>query len=466
MPTIRIFKQYVRVPYILLAAIDGLLLIACLYAGSLVRFGDLGQASIYMGDVMPRALAFAAFMLIGMSAMGLYQYQRAEKLGEFCVRLAAAFGIGWLGLALLYYIYPDLHSGRSVVLLSIVVAAAVVAIVRPLFFRLLDVQGLRKRILVLGAGEAAAKVQQTVNTTPSAGLRITGFVPARGQGATMPESQVVELPSGRLAEYCRRGRVEEIILAADDRRNAFPMGELLECKLMGIRILEQTTFYEREEGRVRLEMLHPGWLVFSDGCNQNVFRFVSKRAFDVAASICVLAASLPVMLLTAILIKIEDGVRSPILYRQQRVGERGRLFEVLKFRSMRVDAEKDGKAQWAQERDPRITKVGNFIRRTRIDELPQVFNVLSGEMSFVGPRPERPQFVSQLSEEIPYYSERHAVKPGITGWAQIKYPYGASVEDARKKLEFDLFYVKNHNLMLDMYVMMTTLEVVLFGKGR
>lgn len=466
MPTIRIFKQYVRLPYVLLAAVDGLLLFLCLYVGSLVRFGDLTNADAYMGDVLPRAVAFASFMLVGMSVMGLYQYQRAERLGEFCLRLGAALAIGWLGLAIFYYIFPDLYSGRSVLLISLVASVAAVSIFRPLFFRVLDVKGLRKRVLVLGAGNAAAQVRDTVRQSPSSGLKFAGFVPAKDQDRSLPPREITDIPDGRLADYCRRTKVEEIVLAADDRRNAFPMKELLECKLMGIPIIEHTTFFEREEGRVRLDSLHPGWLVFSDGCARNAFRTVSKRAFDIAASVSLLAVSIPVMIITAIMIKIEDGLGSSVLYRQQRVGEGGRLFDVLKFRSMREDAEADGKAKWASEQDPRITRVGSFIRRTRIDELPQVFNVLKGQMSFVGPRPERPQFVSQLGKKIPYYDERHVVKPGITGWAQVKYPYGASIDDARSKLEYDLYYVKNHTLMLDLYVMMSTIEVVLFGKGR
>ncbi|MEM7707669.1 MAG: TIGR03013 family XrtA/PEP-CTERM system glycosyltransferase [Pseudomonadota bacterium] len=443
-----------------------MLLFACLYAGSLVRFGDLGQADAYMGDVLPRAVVFAFFMVTGMSAMGLYQYQRAQRLGEFCLRLGAAFAIGWLGLAVFYYLFPDLYSGRSVLLVSLLTAVAAVSIVRPLFFRVLNVQGLRKRVLVLGAGKAASAIRRSVQTEHGSALKITGFMPANRETPQLPQRDVANIAKGRLADYCRRMRVEEIVLAADDRRNAFPMSELLECKLMGISILEQTTFFEREDGRVRLEMLNPGWLVFSDGCSKNVFRTITKRAFDVAASVSLLAVSLPVMLLTALLIKLEDGLGAPVFYRQQRVGERGRLFDVLKFRSMSVDAEKDGKARWANKSDSRITRVGNIIRRCRVDELPQIFNVLGGEMSFVGPRPERPIFVAELGEKIPYYDERHTVKPGITGWAQVKYPYGASIEDSKNKLEYDLYYVKNHNLMLDLYVMMTTVEVVLFGKGR
>ncbi len=466
MPTIRIFKQYIRLPYVFLAGLDGLMMVLCLYAASLVRFGDLGAADVYMGDVLPRALTFALFMLIGMSAMGLYQFKRQEKLSQFCIRLVAALTAGWIGLAVLFYVYPGLYAGRSVLLFSLVAAVGAVCIVRPIFHRVMGFAGMRKRVLVLGAGETAKQIHASVAEIGGGALRITGFLPAKNQPTYVPKADLARANEDRIADYCRSERVEEIVLAADDRRNAFPMSQLLECKLMGIPIIECATFFEREEGRVKLDALYPGWLVFSDGCSQNIFRSTSKRAFDVVTSLCLLIGTLPVMVVAAILIKFEDGWQSPVFYRQQRVGERGKLFDVLKFRSMRVDAEKNGKAQWASERDPRITKIGGFMRKTRIDELPQVFNVLRGEMSFVGPRPERPQFTSELAQVIPYYDERHVVKPGITGWAQIKYPYGASIEDSRSKLEYDLYYVKNHNLMLDLYVMMTTFEVVLFGKGR
>ncbi len=251
----------------------------------------------------------------------------------------------------------------------------------------------------------------------------------------------------------------------DDRRRHFPMDQLLECRLEGVEINELVTFLERETGKVRLDILNPSWMIFSEGFRQGRAQGVLERLFDVVASFGLLALAAPFMLLTAAAIKLSDGWRAPIFYRQVRVGQYGKPFELLKFRSMREDAERDGQAQWAQKNDSRITRVGSFIRTTRIDELPQVLNVLRGEMSFVGPRPERPAFVEQLNETIPYYRERHSIKPGITGWAQLCYPYGSSEQDAMEKLQYDLYYVKNHSLIFYIAILVQTVEVIVWGKG-
>jgi sugar transferase (PEP-CTERM system associated) len=257
--------------------------------------------------------------------------------------------------------------------------------------------------------------------------------------------------------------VDEIVVGVDDRRGNLPMDDLLDCRQAGVTVTDLTTFVERESGRVQLNLLDPSWLVFSGGFDYSTPRRLSKRLFDLVAATVLLLIAWPVMLVVALLVWLEDG--SPILYRQTRVGENGRHFELIKFRSMRVDAEKDGVARWATKDDDRSTRIGKFMRLTRLDELPQLFAVLSGNMSFVGPRPERPHFVDMLSEEIRYYGVRHCVKPGLTGWAQLRYPYGASVRDAEEKLKFDLFYVKNHGLVFDLMIMLQTVEVVLFGRG-
>jgi sugar transferase (PEP-CTERM system associated) len=233
----------------------------------------------------------------------------------------------------------------------------------------------------------------------------------------------------------------------------------------GVTVIDLLTFFERETGRVRHDILQPSWMIFSDGFLKGSTRAVIKRMFDIGVSLGMLAVVWPFMLLTALAIKIESRFNGPILYFQQRTGENGEPFNVMKFRSMHTDAEKDGIARWAKKNDSRITRVGSFIRKTRLDELPQIFNVLRGDMSFVGPRPERPEFVEKLEEKIPYYAERHRVKPGITGWAQIRYPYGASEQDSSAKLEYDLYYVKNYSLFLDMLILLQTAEVVLWGKG-
>jgi len=250
----------------------------------------------------------------------------------------------------------------------------------------------------------------------------------------------------------------------DDRRRGFPMHEFLECRLAGIDIIELPSFLERETGKVRLDVLNPSWIIFGEGFRASQVERWLERGFDLVAGCVLLMLALPIMFATAIAIMIEDGWKAPVLYRQRRVGQHGHVFDVLKFRSMSVDAERTG-AAWAVKDDPRVTRVGALIRKTRIDELPQLGNVLRGEMSFVGPRPERPEFVEQLEERIPYYRERHSVKPGITGWAQLCYPYGSSERDALEKLQYDLYYVKNRSLLFDLAILVQTVEVVLWGKG-
>jgi sugar transferase (PEP-CTERM system associated) len=282
--------------------------------------------------------------------------------------------------------------------------------------------------------------------------------------AVVPASRCVVLDQS-LPLYAACHHVDQVVIAVDDRRGGLPMDQLLECRTHGIDVVELATFIERELGLLKLDVLDAGWLIFSQGFNRRLLRLWIKRLFDMAASLMLLAVAMPVMAFTALAIWLESGGRGPVLYRQARIGEEGIPFELLKFRSMQVNAESDGKPQWASTRDPRITRVGRFIRKYRIDELPQIFNVLAGRMSFVGPRPERPQFVSTLATMFPYYSERHRVKPGLTGWAQVRYPYGASEQDAFEKLQYDLYYAKNHNLLFDLSILLQTVEVVLWGKG-
>jgi sugar transferase (PEP-CTERM system associated) len=272
-------------------------------------------------------------------------------------------------------------------------------------------------------------------------------------------------PRRKLLAMCHHLGVDEIVVAMDDRRKGFPILELLECRLDGVEVTELLTFLERETGRVRLDVLDPSWIIFGGGFCRDSLRVFSSRALDLVASLAILGMSAPVILLAAVAIKLEDGWRAPILYRQARVGLGNEPFEILKFRSMRMDAERDGRAQWARKSDPRVTRVGAIMRKLRIDELPQIVNVLHGHMSFVGPRPERPQFVSQLASKIPHYLQRHCVKPGITGWAQLCYPYGSSEKDTVEKLQYDLYYIKNNSFIFDLAIILQTAEVVFMGKG-
>jgi sugar transferase (PEP-CTERM system associated) len=268
-----------------------------------------------------------------------------------------------------------------------------------------------------------------------------------------------------LLEYVNKNIIDEIVVASGDLKNKVKIDELVDCKLNGINVLDILTFFEREAGQIRIDIMDPTWLVTSDGFSQSRLRNFIKRLFDLVVSFGLLVVSFPVQLLIVIAIWLEDGIGAPIIYRQKRVGESDSSFNVYKFRSMNSNAEKEGEAVWATEADSRVTAVGSFLRKYRLDELPQAINVIRGDMSFVGPRPERPEFISELTEHIPYYKERHVVKPGLTGWAQLNFSYGSSMEDAYHKHLYDMYYVKNHSLFLDCLILLQTVEVILFGKG-
>jgi sugar transferase (PEP-CTERM system associated) len=293
---------------------------------------------------------------------------------------------------------------------------------------------------------------------------IVGYLAGPNEREPAVPAHEILSSDGTLPEMARKLGVEEIVVALTERRaGSMPLRQLLDCKVSGTKVYDLNTHFEKTLGQIRVDYLSASWLIFGDGFNQGAWRTAVKRVFDIFCATLLILASSPLMLAAAIAIKLES--QGPALYRQERTGLNGRAFSIAKFRSMRIDAEGDGKPQWAQANDNRVTRVGQFIRRVRIDELPQLFNVLRGDMSLVGPRPERPFFVEQLTQEIPFYALRHSVKPGVTGWAQVRYPYGATVEDSQEKLQYDLYYVKNHTLFLDLVVLMETVGVVLTGKG-
>ncbi len=412
----------------------------------------------------PRALFFGAVMAISLLAFGLYSSrQRARGLGIFA-RVLLAVTAGIVVTPLFFRLFPAFSIGRHMLALASASAATVVVALRLGFSRLVDEAPLRRRVLVYGTGTRAQVVSQLRRRADQRGFLLAGYVRPAGESLRVPEQRVLK-PTGTLLELCKSARILEIVVAMDDRRRAFPAQELLECRVGGVVVTDLATFLERETGRVRIDVLNPSWLIFGRGFSRSSPRLFLSSLLDSVASALLLIAALPVMLATALAIKLEGGWRAPILYRQERVGLRGKTFHLLKFRSMYVNAEADGEERWAQEHDPRVTRVGALIRKTHIDELPQILNVLRGDMSFVGPRPERPQFVASLAEKIPYYMHRHCVKPGITGWAQVCYPYGASDREALEKLEYDLYYIKNSGFMFDLSILVQTAEVVFFGKG-
>jgi sugar transferase (PEP-CTERM system associated) len=410
------------------------------------------------------AAVLAGCVMTATFAIGLYSRRLRDRTVGIVLRMlisitAGAF-LGWLLLVVTTDLRPTLPEVVGFVAIGLISLVTV----RVLMHHFVGEDLLKRRVLVFGAGNNAARILALRRRNDQRGFKVVGFVPSGNEERVVPADRLVAGESS-LGTIAASLEVDEIVMAMDDRRQQFPLKELLDCRLKGIDVVELASFLERETGKVYLDILIPSWMIFGDGFRRDFIRRYSERAFDIVASLVLLILTLPVMLLTMLAIKLEEGIRAPLLYGQPRVGCAGKVFRVMKFRSMRPDAESDGRARWATANDDRVTRVGRFIRKVRIDELPQLFNVLGGQMSFVGPRPERPEFVGQLSETIPYYDIRHAVKPGITGWAQLCYPYGASEQDALEKLQYDLYYVKNHSLVVDVMILLQTVEVILFNKG-
>ncbi len=469
---IRIFRQYIPAHIVVLVLLEYVAMVAAVYAAHSLRFHFSGISDVDFVGVQSRAQVYAIVNLICMIAMGAYRPHNPEGLtGSMLRSMVAIFLIGTAILSAGFYLFSSLALlfGRGVLAIASVISLFIIALLRLITRTVVGNETLRWQVLIVGAGARAQRVLGTLTRLKAQeDIAIVGCWPINALEPKVSADLLVP-PQGTLLELSRQRKVQEIVVAVDERRrsdqNSFPLDELLDCKLDGIAVIDDLTFLERESGQLDIRTLSPGWLVFSDGFSFSFMRDLLERGFDVTASLLLLLVTWPFMLLAIVAIKLEEGLRAPIIYSQERVGFGGRIFRVHKFRSMRVDAEKDGKARWAQKNDSRITRTGQFIRNTRIDELPQIFNVLKGEMSFVGPRPERPQFVDELAQQIPYYRERHRVKPGITGWAQLCYPYGASAHDAEQKLTYDLYYIKNHSLIFDLYILVRTVEVILLGTG-
>ncbi len=458
---IRIFRHYLPKALLVLGIAEVVILLFAMYIGASVRFFHSSIVEVTRSEpVLSNAIIFAAVMVFVMTAFGLYQRDLKEGEWGYFPRLGVSFVVGLALMSLLFYLMPSLSLSRGVTGFTFVFALIGLTAARYFYLKLTDHEAIKRRVLVIGTGSRALRIGELERAKEHSDFHVVGYLPINERAT----DHAKVLPNiGSLRQIVDKYRVEEIVVGLRDRRGFLPIQEILQCKLEGVDVVDLPTFFERETGRIHLETLNPSWLIFADGFQQGSFKAVVKRTFDIIASSALLLLATPIMLLTAFAIYLED--RGPVLYRQERVGQGGIPFKLLKFRSMRVDAERDGTPQWARKNDDRTTHVGRFIRKVRIDELPQALNVLLGEMSFVGPRPERPFFVEQLKQQIPYYSCRHTVKPGITGWAQILYPYGASVEDAKQKLQYDLYYVKNNSLFLDLIVLFQTARVLLWNDG-
>jgi sugar transferase (PEP-CTERM system associated) len=410
------------------------------------------------------AIAFAVVMLLMNSAFGLYRRDYVMSYRMLITRLLFALAIGVSVAYFTFSIVPNGSIAQDAIGYAVLYALVGVLLARQAFISTPAASLMSHRVLVIGTGPDARAVEQALHVAGRPGIQVVGFYKVASDAEhAVPASRIVP-DAASLEEAVQRLGVEEVIVAVREQRGGvLPLRQLLDCRLGGVRVTDLAGFYERVRGEVPVESLKASWLIYGEGFRQDWLRSLIKRTFDIAASLVLLLSALPVMILATLAIFIGTG--TPIIYRQERVGRGGKVFTLFKFRSMAADAERDGKARWAKANDSRVTAVGRFIRRTRIDELPQLLNVLRGEMSFVGPRPERPCFVTDLGNTIPFYGVRHSVKPGITGWAQVRYAYAASAEDAAKKLRFDLYYVKNHSLFLDVLIMVETVRVVLFGEG-
>lgn len=462
---LRLFSHYVSAKLLLLIALDSLILggsIDWAFSYHLQALAEPLSPTVYAASAAVELL-FVVIMLIVMSGMGLYEPDIVQHVRSAVLRLAIAGAVGGAATVLVMAIVSP-----SFVPLRAISAGSVLALVssgalRWVLSRWAALGSFKPRVLVLGNGGGAAKLAELAQRHRN--QEVVGYVECGAVPTErVPLPRLLPASGESLAALAEKYAIDHIVVAVKDRRGgALPVTDLLDCRLRGVRVNDLSTFFEREHRQVLLESLTPGWMVFGDGFRQGLVRTMVKRLFDIGVSMALMILTLPIMALAALCIVAESG--RPFLYRQERVGEGGRTFYIYKFRSMRIEAERDGTPRWAGANDDRITRVGRLIRKTRIDELPQVFNVLKGEMSFVGPRPERPYFVDRLAEQIPYYGLRHSVKPGITGWAQVSYTYGASVEDAIEKLQYDLYYVKNHTLFLDLVILAATIEVVLWGSG-
>ena len=458
----RLFKHYVPYAVLFLALVDFCLLLAAAETAWVIRANQIGMAIDYIGNRVRPLVTFASAVQLAAMAVGVYSQDSLQSLRFAIARLLVAISLGVIFMAIMAFVLPGMTLWRSNSLYAMGLAFVYLAMARALLGSLVGGTAFKRRLLVLGAGKRAQRIKD-LEAKPGSGFVVVGYISLDQSKRVIPEA-IDRDAIYNLADYVEKLATSEVVLALEERRNALPLQDLLRIKTTGVHVNEISSFLERETGRVDLDSVNPSWLIFSDGFSSGRrLSGIAKRLFDIAASAILLALTAPLIVLFAILVKLES--RGPAFYRQQRVGLYGQPFDVFKLRSMRADAEVEGKAVWASKDDPRITRIGKFIRLVRIDELPQTWCVLKGQMSFVGPRPERAEFIADLETKMPYYAERHMVKPGITGWAQVNYPYGASIDDARHKLEYDLYYAKNYTPFLDLLILLQTFRVVLWPDG-
>jgi len=461
---IRLNKHYIHLPYLFLGIAEAVLLcVAAWVSQHIVRADEIADSGIYWAQV----LIFSGLLSCCTLSMGVYMALVREGFGSMVLRtLVSFFLLGSVSLFLIGIIFGENFMPQSLIFWGVLIATGLVIVVRFVFVKVVDTQQLKRRVIVYGAGVRAKKLLDDLAIDISMlGVHVVGCVASADESIEVDQALVIQEPQDWLT-FVKSKQISEIVISPDERRrssgSAFPLSQFLDCKLSGISSSDALSFCERELGKIDITLLQPSWMLFSDGFKYSKRRMIAKRVLDLLLASIFLVVLWPFMLLTAIAVRLESP--GAVLYHQIRVGLNGRPFRIYKFRSMRQDAEKNG-AVWATKGDSRVTRVGAFIRNTRLDELPQLYNIFAGHMSFVGPRPERPEFVTDLAKQIPFYETRHKVKPGLMGWAQLKYPYGASTEDAKNKLQYDLYYTKNHSFLMDLLIMIQTVEIVLLGKG-
>jgi sugar transferase (PEP-CTERM system associated) len=464
---LRILNQYISVRVIFLVVTETLLLLGSLFA-VIYAMPDKEAAlsTLRTGNGLLKALFVAAVFQFCLYFNDLYDLRLVRQREEIVARLLQAFGMACILLAVSYYIYPSLAIGRhqGIFILGVFIFIIVIVVWRYLFGKISKIKRLKARALIIGSGKLALNCAKELLERDELGLEIVGFIDNNPSklGTSLINPKLIGTIDD-LTHIVNKYKVDKIIVALEDRRSRLPFEELLDLKFKGVLIDEAISVYEKITGKIYVGNLYPSWLIFSDGFKKSDLLMFGKRMFDIFFSVCGLIICLPIALTIALLIKLDS--RGPVLFKQERMGANGKIFNILKFRSMRYNAEEDTGPIWAKDEDDRITRIGGFLRFFRLDEIPQFINILRGDMSLVGPRPERPYFVDQLKEQIKYYDQRHSVKPGITGWAQVKYKYGSSVNDALEKLQYDLFYIKNMSLLFDLAIILLSIKIVLSGKG-
>ncbi len=467
MAVVKLYRKKTSAKFIFIAdfiALSSLFFLSCLLYN---HFYTSEIITIANADAVVHALVFLAITQTCLLAVGLYNDKLRESNRGIKFRIFSAVLIAYLITNFIYWISPfeyfNYYHREWLFISAIIVLCSL-----RLFANLINYKSFgRRNVLVLGSGRRASIIEKRMRReSDRVGFRIIGFVAVDGDCESGINAEKIISLTEPLEQFCQTNQINEIVIAADERRNNLSLDCLFTCKMNGIQISEIVDFIEKETGQIAVNLLHPSWIIHSGGFKvQHTLHQYADQCFNCFLSLIIFTLTWPLMLFTFLSIKLEDGIKAPVFYSQIRIGKNGKPFTIFKFRSMGIDAEKNG-IQWATKNDDRITKTGNFIRKYRIDELPQLINVLRGEMGFVGPRPERPKFIDELSQKIPFYKHRHNVKPGLTGWAQLQYPYGSNDEDALEKLKYDLYYIKHRSLLLDLLILVRTSEIILFGKGR